>query len=50
MIGWEDRLINNLKYVEWGVKLTYNQGRNHVFKVGGPVPWSRVYYPSTEKN
>jgi len=24
-----------------------NQGRNHVFKVGGPVPWSMV--PSTEK-
>ena len=23
------------------------QGRNHVFKVGGPSPW--YYYPSTEK-
>jgi len=27
----------------------YNQGRNHVFKVGGPIPWSRYYYPSTKK-
>ena len=21
-----------------------HQGRNHVFKVGGPVPWSRLLY------
>jgi len=21
-----------------------NQGRNHVFKVGGPIPWSRLLY------
>ena len=20
------------------------QGRNHVFKVGGPIPWSRLLY------
>ena len=26
-----------------GVKVRYcTQGRNHVFKVGGPIPWSRV--------
>jgi len=23
----------------------YVQGRNHVFKVGGPIPWSRVLLP-----
>jgi len=21
-----------------------DQGRNHVFKVGGPIPWSRLLY------
>ena len=26
------------------------QGRNHVFKVGGPVPWSRVLLPFYRKN
>ena len=25
------------------------QGRNHDFKFVGPIPWSRVLYPSTEK-
>jgi len=25
------------------------QGRNHVFKVGGPIPWSRVLLPFYEK-
>ena len=25
------------------------QGRNHVFKVGGPVPWSRVLLPFYRK-
>jgi len=29
---------------------SHHQGCNHVFKVGGPVSWSRYYYPSTEKN
>jgi len=33
----------SLKYIE------DHQGRNHVFKVGGPIPWSRVLLPSTEK-
>ena len=26
-----------------------NQGRNHVFKVGGPIPWSRVLLPFYRK-
>ena len=26
------------------------QGRNHVFKVGGPIPWSRVLLPFYRKN
>ena len=25
------------------------QGRNHVFKVGGPIPWSRVLLPFHRK-
>ena len=25
------------------------QGRNHVFKVGGPIPWSRVLLPFYRK-
>ena len=24
--------------------LAHEQGRNHVFKVGGPIPWSRLLY------
>ena len=28
---------------------TVDQERNHVFEVGGPIPWSMYYYPSTEK-
>jgi len=27
----------------------YNQRRNHVFKVGGPIPWSRVLLPFYRK-
>ena len=27
----------------------YTQGRNHVFKVGGPIPWSRVLLPFYRK-
>jgi len=26
------------------------QGRNHVFKVGGPIPWSRALLPFYRKN
>jgi len=26
-----------------------NQGRNHIFKVGGPGPWSRVLLPFYDK-
>jgi len=28
---------------------TSTQGRNHIFKVGGPVPWSRVLLPFYRK-
>ena len=27
----------------------WHQGRNHVFKVGGPIPWSRVLLPFYRK-
>jgi len=29
--------------------LSNNQGRDHVFKVGGPIPWSRVLLPFYRK-
>jgi len=33
--------------VRYGV--VCRQGRNHVFKVGGPIPWSRVLLPFYRK-
>ena len=27
----------------------YNQGRNHVFKVGRPIPWSKILLPFYRK-
>jgi len=29
---------------DWLERTSPNQGRNHVFKVGGPIPWSRLLY------
>jgi len=43
-------MIALLKVLQLSIVPTSFQGRNHVFKVGGPVSWSRLlYHPSTEK-
>ena len=33
---------------QWSLS-SHNRGRNHVFKVGGPIPWSRVLLPFYRK-
>jgi len=41
------------KMLKFGSNLYYcisSQGRNHVFKVGGPIPWSWVLLPFYRKN
>ena len=37
-------------YLHHGTVVTCDQGRNHVFKVGVPVPWSGVLLPFYRKN
>ena len=33
-----------LLFLYFPVRIPCGQGRNHVFKVGGPIPWSRLLY------
>jgi len=44
-------VVNNCfkLYRAYAICVAYIQGRNHVFKVGGPISWSRVLLPFYRK-
>jgi len=46
---WTRRISTLLARISLSLStfVMYYQGRNHVFKVGGPIPWSRVHCITT---
>ena len=52
-LSWLPRTLSRSAVSHWLALLSasgqHYQGRNHVFKVGGPIPWSRVLLPFYRK-